>query len=135
MDAVEIMRKTKSFAIIGASAKEDSYGYKLVKNLTDVGYKVYPINPKYPEIYEIKTYQGLGELPDTPDNIVFAMSPYNNLKSFENLNIEKTTYIWFPPECWNDELIAKAKEMNIQVLQDVCPIGTYLKLFNSKKEI
>ena len=134
MNAVEIMKNTKSFAIIGASAKEDSYGYKLVKNLTDVGYKVYPINPKYPEIYEIKTYQGLGELPEAPDNIVFAMSPHNNLKSLENLNIEKTTYIWFPPECWNDELIVKALEMNIQVLQDVCPIGTYLEL-NAMKQI
>ena len=132
MDAVEIMRNTKSFAIIGASAKEDSYGYKLVKNLTDVGYKVYPINPKYPEIYGIKTYQGLGELPETPDNIVFAMSPNNNLKSLENINIEKATYIWFPPECWNYELIDKAEEMKIQVLQDVCPIGTYLKLFITK---
>jgi len=56
---------------------------------------VYPINHKYPEIYGIKTYQGLGELLDTPDNIVFAISPDNNLKSLENLNIDKAFVFGF----------------------------------------
>lgn len=57
MNEVEEMKETRTFAIIGASAKEESYGFKLVKNLIDVGYKVFPINPKYPLIYALKSYQ------------------------------------------------------------------------------
>ncbi|ROL61185.1 CoA-binding protein [Bacteroidetes/Chlorobi group bacterium ChocPot_Mid] len=135
MNEVEIMRNTKSFAIIGASAKEDSYGFKLVKSLTDVGYKVFPINPKYPDIYGLTTYNSTEDLPELPENIVLAMSAVNNLKVLNSLQKFKSSNIWLPPECWNDELVNKAVEMNLNILKDLCPIGTYLKLnFELKKE-
>lgn len=130
--AINTMEKTKTFAIIGASAKEESYGFKLVKNLTDVGYIVFPINPKYPLIYGLKSYQSLNETSERVDNIVLAMSPANNLKVLEQINENCESYVWFPPECWNEELINKAKEKKLNFLLDVCPIGTYLKL-NSLK--
>ncbi|MCX6154952.1 MAG: CoA-binding protein [Candidatus Kapabacteria bacterium] len=134
MDSVEIMRNTKSFAIIGASAKEESYGFKLVKNLIDAGYVVYPMNPKYPKIYGINTFQFFSDLPDSPNNIVLAMSLANNLIALEQIEANCNSYIWFPPECWNDEIIAKAKDKNLKFLKDVCPIGTYL-LLNFSSEI
>lgn len=130
--AINTIKKTKTFAVVGASAKEESYGFKLVKNLTDVGYKVFPINPKYPLIYGLKSYQSLKEISETVDNIVLAMSPANNLKAIEQLEEICESYVWFPPECWNEALIDKAKERKLKFLLDVCPIGTYLKL-NSLK--
>lgn len=128
MDAVEIMRNTNSFAIIGASAKEDSYGFKLVKLLADEGYNVYPINPKYPEIYGLKTFKSVVDTPDIPENLVLAMSALNNIKVLEALKNYKTSFVWFPPECWNDELVIKAVEMDLNILKDRCPIGTILRL-------
>ena len=128
MEAFEIMRKTKSFAIIGASAKEESYGFKLVKNLKDVGYTVFPINPKYPEIYGLRTYKSVTDIKEIPDNIVLAMSAVNNIKVLSSLQNFKCSFIWLPPECWNDELVNKASEMKLKILKDKCPIGTFLKL-------
>ncbi len=128
MNAVEIMRNTKSFAIIGASAKEDSYGFKLVKLLADEGYIVYPINPKYPEIYGLKAFKSVVDTPDIPENIVLAMSALNNIKVLEALKNYKNSYVWLPPECWDEELVIKAVEMDLNILKNKCPIGTYLKL-------
>lgn len=133
-DAVEIMKTTKSFAIIGASAKEDSYGFKLVKSLTDVGYKVFPINPKYPDIYGLTTYKSIDDLPELPENIVLAMSAVNNIKILNLLQNFKNSYIWLPPECWNDELFKKASAMDLKILKDKCPIGTYIKLNVQQKK-
>lgn len=128
MNAVEIMDKTKSFAIIGASAKESSYGFELVKVLTDLNYLVFPINPKYPKIYGLKTYANIFDLLEEPNNIVLAMSPANNLKYIDSLVEFKNSYVWLPPECWNMELVEKAESLHLKYLKDDCPIGTYLKL-------
>ncbi len=128
MVAVAIMKNTISFAIIGASAKEDSYGLKLVKFLTDEGYIVYPINPIYPEIYGLKTFKSVADTPDIPENLVLAMSAMNNIKVLGALKNYKTSFVWLPPECWNDELVNKANEMDLKILKDLCPIGTYIKL-------
>ncbi len=128
MDAVEIMRNTKSFAIIGASAKEGSYGFKLVKLLADEGYIVYPINPKYSEIYGLKTFKSAVDTPDIPENIVLAMSALNNIKVLEAIKNYKTSFVWLPPECWDDELITKAVEFDLNILKNKCPIGAFLKL-------
>ena len=50
--------KPKSIAIIGASSKDLSIGNVIIKNLVHYGYtgKIYPINPKEPEIRGIKAY-------------------------------------------------------------------------------
>jgi len=46
----------KSIAVIGASEKEGKEGNVIMKNLLTLGYngKVYPVNPKYETVYNIK---------------------------------------------------------------------------------
>ena len=58
--------KPKSIAIIGASSKELSIGNVILKNLLHYGYtgKIYPINPKEPEIRGVKAYQTIFDIPD-----------------------------------------------------------------------
>jgi acetyltransferase len=64
----------KSVAVIGASDKEGSVGYILMKNFTELGYegKVYPINIRKKEILGIQAYQTVEELPETVDLAVIA---------------------------------------------------------------
>ncbi len=134
IDPIEVMKKTKSFAIFGASANENSYGYKLVKNLSEVGYEIFPINPKYQFINEIKCYPNLKELNQMAENIVFALSPANSVKILETTDIPPECYVWFPPECWNEEVINLAKQKNLKIIHDHCPIGTFLKLHNLSQQ-
>jgi acetyltransferase len=64
----------KSVAVIGASDKEGSVGYILMKNFTELGYegKVYPVNIRKKEILGIQAYQTVEELPETVDLAVIA---------------------------------------------------------------
>lgn len=62
------------------------------------------------------------------------MSPANNLKALEQIEDTCESYLWFPLECWNEELLDKAKGKNLKILLDVCPIGTYLKLAVQKNK-
>ncbi|VVB89363.1 Acetate--CoA ligase [ADP-forming] I [uncultured archaeon] len=63
----------KSIALIGASDKEGSVGYILMKNLTS-GYKgsVYPVNIHKPEILSLKAYRSVDQLPETVDLAIIA---------------------------------------------------------------
>jgi acetyltransferase len=59
----------KAVAVIGASTKELHIGNRVVKNLLDFGYKgpIYPINPKADEIWGIKAYPSILEVPTDVD--------------------------------------------------------------------
>jgi acetyltransferase len=64
----------KSVAIIGASDEEGSVGYAIVKNFTQRGYagKVYFVNIRKPEILGVRTYQTVGQIPETVDLAMIA---------------------------------------------------------------
>ncbi len=67
--------KPKSIAIIGASEKVDSAGYRILRNLVSSGYKgvVYPINPKYGSIQGVHAYPTVNDLPKVVDLAIVAI--------------------------------------------------------------
>ncbi len=62
-------------AVIGASGREGSIGYILVKNIVDGGFEgeVYPINPKYETVFDKKCYKSISQLPCVPDLTLLAV--------------------------------------------------------------
>lgn len=65
-----------SVALIGASNREGSLGYDMVKMISSGGYKgeVYPINPKYEEILGIKCYPDLKSIGKAVDVVVLCVA-------------------------------------------------------------
>jgi len=61
-----------SVAVVGASANERSWGYSYTTHLLDYGFRgrIYPVNPRYPEILGLKTYPSLTDIPDTVDYVI-----------------------------------------------------------------
>jgi hypothetical protein len=59
----------RSIAIIGASQDLISISGQPLKHLVTHKYagKLYPVNPRYPEILGVKCYPTLAALPETPD--------------------------------------------------------------------
>jgi acetyl coenzyme A synthetase (ADP forming)-like protein len=77
-DILAAMRRImnpRSIAVIGASAEEGKIGYSVVRNILDGGYegKLYPINPRLPEIQGLKAYPSILDVPDEVDVAVFAI--------------------------------------------------------------
>jgi len=64
----------KSVAVIGASDEEGSVGYVLAKNFLESGFEgeVYLVNIRKNEIFGIKSYQSVEQLPKTVDLAVIA---------------------------------------------------------------
>ena len=62
----------KSIAVVGASTGFSGRGFDWFSSLTQSGFKgkLYPVNPKYPEIRGIKSYPSLREIPGTVDYVI-----------------------------------------------------------------
>lgn len=64
-----------SIAVVGASAVASRIGGMPLAHLTEFGYQgqIYPINPKYPEVFGLRCWPDLESLPATPDLVVLAI--------------------------------------------------------------
>jgi len=69
VENLEKIFKPKSIAVIGASNKIGSAGYRIFRNLIGSGFTgiAYPVNPKYESIQGVEAYQTIASLPKTPD--------------------------------------------------------------------
>ncbi len=61
--------KPRAVAVIGASNKKLSIGYRIVQNLMDYGYKgpIFPVHPKDPFTINFKAYKTILDVPDEID--------------------------------------------------------------------
>ena len=66
----------RSIAIVGASQDLITISGQPLKHLQSHGYrgKLYPVNPKYPEILGVKCYPSLDALPETPDLVLVLIN-------------------------------------------------------------
>ncbi len=73
---LDALLRPRSIAIIGASAREGSFGLRLLSAITSGRYRgaVYPINPRYEEIGGHRCYHSLNALPEPADCAAFAVS-------------------------------------------------------------
>ncbi|TXT58016.1 MAG: hypothetical protein BAJALOKI2v1_470009 [Promethearchaeota archaeon] len=76
----------KSVLIIGASRKEFTFNYTILKNLLEIFYKgkIYILNPNADEILGIKSYNSLEDIPEVPELAVILLGK-NILEIFEKL--------------------------------------------------
>ena len=62
-----ILRESRTIAVVGLSADWFRPSYFAAKYMQEHGYRVIPVNPKYPEILGEKCYRSLREIPDRVD--------------------------------------------------------------------
>lgn len=69
--------KPASVALIGASRRERSLGAIALGNLLQGGFQgaIYPVNPKYEQLHDIRCYHKLGQLPKAPDLAIICTPP------------------------------------------------------------
>lgn len=108
------------YAVVGASENTEKYGYKVFKELSDGGYRVYAVNPRCADIFGEKCYPDLASLPETPHVVEFVCPPgvtTETVRSFPELDIDKA---WMQPGAESEEAIRFCDENGIKVLFNTC---------------
>lgn len=123
MNLEEILRQTRTVAVVGASANpaRPSYGvYRYLKAHTD--YELYPVNPTITDIDGDPVYATVADLPVVPD-MVDVFRRYEDLPSVlaEVLalpSLPKT--LWLQQGLFHEQVGRGAHAAGLQVVMDRC---------------
>jgi acetyltransferase len=66
----------RSVALVGATDHPSNFGGRVFRAMLKFGYagKIYPVNPRLPELHGLKCYPGVKDLPETPDHVGIIVS-------------------------------------------------------------
>lgn len=126
--ARKILETKTKYALLGATRDMLKYSYELLFTMSDAGYTVYPINPKYESIEDLTCYPGLHALPEKPQVVLMVLAPQNTEKLLDQVLAYDPEVIWMPPGSWSEAAVKTCEAAGKQVLYDVCPIGTLRKM-------
>ena len=142
----EILRNTKTIAMIGVSSEKKGENRKnlkrkpanvVMKYMQDFGYKVYPINPF--AVGEIingeKVYESLESIDDKID-LVDVFRPSNETPGIAKETVEKkSTVLWLQYGIQNDEAEKIALDANIKYISNKCIKQEYQRLFQKSNPV
>ncbi|MGJ9403382.1 CoA-binding protein [Arthrobacter sp. KK5.5] len=120
-ERLNILRNTKSIAIVGASNKPSRASYFVATYLlSSTRYKVYFVNPVLDEILGQPVYKSLADLPETPD-LVEVFRKHDDLPGVldEAVAVGAKT-IWLQLGSWHEDVAADAEKAGLNVVMDRC---------------
>ena len=120
-----------SIAIVGASQEEGKVGTVIAKNILELGYvgKIYPVNPKYDQIFGVRCYHKLSEVEGEIDLVIMAIPAKfvaadirENVQKAKNYVIISAGYSEIGEEgkTREAELLQLAKEHDLNILGPNC---------------
>ena len=118
-----ILRKTKTIAMVGASANWNRPSYFAMKYLLDRGYEVIPVNPAAAgqEILGQKVYSSLAELPKKVDMIdIFRNSEAAGPITDDAIK-HGAKVVWMQLGVVNDAAAKRAEQAGLEVVMNRCP--------------
>jgi uncharacterized protein len=105
-------------AIIGASSDRSKYGNISLRAHRQMGYTVYPVNPKGGEIDGLKVYRTLAELPPGKlDRISVYLPPAVGLKTLDEIAARGCDELWLNPGSDSPDVVEKAQALGLNVIQ------------------
>ena len=108
------------YAIVGATQNKEKYGYKVLMDLKNKGYKVVAVNPKYKEVGGVNCYPSLLDLDDRPDVVVLVVGEKNAQKVVRDCVDLNLTKIWFQPGSEYDKAVELAQKANFDIVIGEC---------------
>ena len=119
----QILKTTKTIALIGASIKKERPSNSVMRNLLKRGYQVFPVNPGHAgnEILGQKCYSKLSEIPHQIDMVdVFRQS--NAVPEIvEQAILSEVKTLWLQLDIRHPEAEEKARRNGIVVVSERCP--------------
>ena len=116
----EFLNKENTFAVVGASANKDKYGYKVFKKLLNSNYEVYPVNPNADTILNRKVYNNLEEIPQNPDVVSIVTPPKITIKIVKQCKKLGINKVWMQPGAESKEAIEFCNENKIDLIHNQC---------------
>ena len=119
----DILKSVKTIAMVGASGDKTKFSYGVVRQLSEIGYDILPINPnpKITEIRGLRVYRSLKEI-DKQIDMVEVFRPKNELYGIAEQAIEVgAKVLWGQIGVYDDKAAELAEAAGLKVIMNRCP--------------
>jgi predicted CoA-binding protein len=110
-------------AIVGASNDRNKFGNRAVRAFRRQGYTVVPINPHETEVEGLRAYPSVLDVPGPIDMASLYVPPDVGYTLLEELAQKQIPEVWLNPGAESDELIARARELQLQPIVACSIVG------------
>ena len=119
----DILKSVKTIAMVGASADKTKFSYGVLRQLSEIGYDILPVNPN-PNVSEIRglqVYHSLEEI-DKPIDMVDVFRPKEEFLGFAEKAIAiGAKVLWGQIGVYDDKAAKLAEEAGLKVVMNRCP--------------
>jgi predicted CoA-binding protein len=124
-----ILRETRTIAVVGLSADWYRPSYFVAKYLKDHGYRVVPVNPKYPQILGQTCYPDLKSIPEPVDMVDVFRKPAECVPIARDAVAIGARVLWLQIGVVNEEARDIAEAAGLEVVMDRCVKIEHGRLF------
>ena len=119
----DILASVKTIAMVGASADKTKFSYGVLRQLSEVGYDILPVNPNpnLAEIRGLKVYRSLEEI-DKPVDMVDVFRPKEEFYGLAEKAIAiGAKVLWGQIGVYDDAAAKLAEDAGLKVVMNRCP--------------
>ena len=122
-DIEELLRETRTIAMIGASDRPDRPSWGVMRFLQDHGYRVLPINPQISGEHVLGEFvwTELAQIGVPIDIVEIFRRSEAAAEAVEQAIFVGAKAVWMQIGVINEEAAAKAEAAGLQVVMDRCP--------------
>jgi predicted CoA-binding protein len=133
-DIRAILKRVKSFAVVGASPKPERPSYGVMRFLLNQGYELRPVNPSVAgqRILGQEVYANLAAVPEPADVVDIFRTSEAALQVVRDAlavkDLLKASVVWMQLGVINEAAAAEARAGGFTVVMDRCPKIEFARL-------
>lgn len=124
----ELLRKSKTIAVVGLSSKKFRPSYGVAEYMQAHGYRVIPVNPNESEVLGEKSYASLEEVPEHIDVVdIFRRSEFVGPIVDSAIRLGANA-VWMQEGVVHEDGAKKARDAGLAVVMDRCILKEHMRL-------
>ena len=126
---LRILRQNRTLAVVGLSANWYRPSYFAAKYMQEHGYRIIPVNPRYPQILGEKCYASLRDVPEKIDLVDVFRKTQDVPPIAEDAIAVGARVLWQQLGVRNEAAAARARAAGLEAVMDRCVKIEHGRLF------
>ena len=120
LNVIQKFLEPRKMAIVGASRNPKKFGGSTFKELLEIGFEVYPVNPNTDEIQGVKCYKSVEDLPADVEHL-YIVTPKYETELVANAAVRKgIKMIWIQKKSETTEAVKTIENAGIPLIYNKC---------------
>ncbi len=124
-----VLSECRTIAVVGLSADWFRPSFFAAKYMQDRGYRIVPVNPRYPQILGETCYPDLASIPHRIDMVDVFRKPQDCVPIAREAVAIGAKVLWLQLGVVNEEAARIATQAGLTVVMDACVKIEYARLF------